>query len=40
MLFDPYVDTLFDYPLIANAALGGGYDALNELNWHVRTTYS
>ncbi len=35
MSFDPYVDTLFDYPLIVNAALGGNYDALEDLNWHL-----
>ena len=35
MSFDPYVDTLFDYPLIVNNILGGSYDALNDLNWHL-----
>ena len=35
MAFDPYRDTLFDYPLIVKNVLHSDLDALDELNYHL-----
>lgn len=35
MSFDPYVDTLFDYPLVVDAALGRAFNSVKELVWHL-----
>lgn len=33
--FDPYVDTLFDYPSITKRTLGSSLDAVKHFNWHL-----
>ncbi|MHC4084968.1 MAG: hypothetical protein ACYSWZ_09920 [Planctomycetota bacterium] len=35
MAFDPYKDTLFDYPLVVKTVLNSNLDALDELNFHL-----
>lgn len=35
MAFDPYTDTLFDYPLVVKTVLNSSLNALDELNFHL-----
>lgn len=35
MAFDPYLDTLFDYPSIVKRTLASPLDAIKNFNWHL-----